>query len=563
MKKIVPVVFRLTFAAIVALIAAGFVGCTPTLKEDAVHKENTKTDVSPAPSPPSPLVMTEAEPLPMPARSKERKKLIPSMQPPSESTAPEDFNTEAYDHIDDNPFLRVTQNPLSTFSIDVDTASYANIRRFLRSGRMPPKDAVRIEEMINYFSYDYPEPRGDAPFSVHTEMASCPWEPGHRLLRIGLRGREIRDETRSPANIVFLLDVSGSMNSRNKLPLVKRGMKLLIGNLGEKDRVAIAVYAGASGLVLPSTTCIRENRGKILDALNRLNAGGSTHGSAGIRLAYDTAKENFIREGVNRVILATDGDFNVGVTNQGDLIRLIEEKAKSGIFLTVLGFGTGNLKDSTMEKLADKGNGNYGYIDTIGEARKMLGEQMNATLVTIAKDVKIQVEFNPAEVASYRLIGYENRALRAEDFNDDKKDAGEIGAGHTVTAIYELIPPGLPSETPGVDPLKYQQLSEPSENAKTGELLTVKLRYKKPDGDTSRLISVAVKNKDTSFENSSQDFRFASAVAGFGMLLRDSEHKGNAGYDQMIQMALSGKGEDGSGYRAECINLMRDARDIR
>jgi len=393
-----------------------------------------------------------------------------------EAPSPE-FDTEAYDHISDNPFLSVSQNPLSTFSVDVDTASYANIRRFLREGRMPPKDAVRIEEMINYFDYSYPPAEGDAPFSVHTEVSGCPWRPEHRLVRIGLKGREIPEKERSPGNFVFLLDVSGSMSSSNKLPLLRRAMKLLVGKLGEKDRVAITVYAGASGLVLPSTPCSGENKAKILDSLERLRSGGSTHGSEGIQLAYQTAKENFIRGGINRIILATDGDFNVGITNQGDLVRLIQEKAETGIFLTVLGFGTGNLKDSTMEKLADKGNGNYGYIDTIMEARKMLVEEMGATLITIAKDVKIQVEFNPTQVSAYRLIGYENRRLRAEDFNDDKKDAGEIGAGHTVTALYEVIPAGQPFE-PGVDPLKYQQPAQTTPAAGEGELLTVKLRYK-------------------------------------------------------------------------------------
>ena len=474
---------------------------------------------------------------------------------------PAEFNTEAYDYISDNPFLSVRQNPLSTFSIDVDTASYANIRRFLNQGRMPPKDAVRIEEMINYFSYDYPAPAEDAPFSVHTEIAACPWNPEHRLIRIGLKGREMSGKTRPPANLVFLADVSGSMSSPDKLPLLQKAMKLLVRNLEEKDRMAIAVYAGASGLVLPSTICDKKNKAKLLNAIDNLSSGGSTHGSEGIRLAYETAKENFIADGVNRVILATDGDFNVGVTNQGDLIRLIEEKAKSGIFLTVLGFGTGNLKDSTMEKLADKGNGNYGYIDSISEARKILVEETGGTLVTIAKDVKIQVEFNPAQVSEYRLIGYENRVLRAEDFNDDKKDAGEIGAGHTVTAFYELIPAGG-SLSGKVDPLKYQQPVQPSEASGTGELLTVKLRYKEPAGDTSKLLSIAVKDKDNTVENASQDFRFASAVAAFGMLLRDSPHKGNADYEEVIRLALSAKGSDEYGYRAECVSLMRNAASL-
>lgn len=470
---------------------------------------------------------------------------------------PAEFNTEAYDCISDNPFLSVRQNPLSTFSADVDTASYANIRRFLQQGRMPPKDAVRIEEMINYFSYDYPAPAEDVPFSVHTEIAGCPWNSEHRLIRIGLKGREISGKTRPPANLVFLADVSGSMSSPDKLPLLQKAMKLLVQNLEGKDRMAIAVYAGASGLALPSTTCDKANKAKLLDAIDNLRAGGSTHGSEGIRLAYETAKENFIAQGVNRVILATDGDFNVGVTNQGDLIRLIEDKAKTGIFLTVLGFGTGNLKDSAMEKLADKGNGNYGYIDSITEARKILIEEAGGTLVTIAKDVKIQIEFNPAQISEYRLIGYENRVLRAEDFNDDKKDAGEIGAGHTVTAFYELVPGQSLSDK--VDPLKYQQPVQHSEASGTGELLTVKLRYKEPGGDTSKLLSMAVKNNADTVEKASQDFRFASAVAAFGMLLRDSPYKGNITYEDVIRLALSAKGNDEYGYRAECVSLMRNA----
>ncbi len=473
-----------------------------------------------------------------------------------------EFNTEAYDYISGNSFFSVKQNPLSTFSVDVDTASYANIRRFLRDGRMPPKDAVRIEEMINYFSYTCPKPTGDDPFSVRTEVANCPWHPEHWLLRIGLKGREIPQEDRSPSNLVFLLDVSGSMDTDNKLPLLKRAMKLLVRKLEEKDRAAIVVYAGASGIVLPSTKCIEENKPEILNALERLRAGGSTHGSQGIQLAYQVAEKNFIKHGINRVILATDGDFNVGITNQGDLIRLIKEKAKTGIFLTVLGFGAGNLKDSTMEKLADKGNGNYGYIDTILEARKMLVEEMGATLITIAKDVKIQVEFNPAKVGAYRLIGYENRLLRTEDFNDDKKDAGEIGAGHTVTAMYELVPAGKAIETGSVDPLKYQKPVDLTEAAGKDELMTVKLRYKEPDGDISKLLSFVVKEDDAALEHMSQDFKFAAAVAAFGMLLRDSEHKGNSTYDNVIQLAQSGKGADEYGYRAECINIMRNAREL-
>ncbi len=369
-------------------------------------------------------------------------------------TKADGFNTEAYRHIVENPFLDVTRAPLSTFSIDVDTAAYSNTRRFLNEGRLPPKDAVRIEELINYFAYDYPQPVGDAPFSVTTEVAQCPWNSAHRLVHVGLQGKRLSRAQLPPANLVFLLDVSGSMQEPNKLPLVKSALSLLAEQLTERDRVALVVYAGSSGLVLPATT--GDRKGEILAAIERLEAGGSTNGGAGIQLAYKVAADNFIRDGINRVILATDGDFNVGVTNEGDLVRLIEAKRQSGVFLSVLGFGTGNVKDATMEQLADKGNGNYAYIDTAAEARKVLGQQLGGTLATIAKDVKLQLEFNPARAAAYRLIGYENRLLRDEDFNDDTKDAGEIGAGHTVTALYEVVPAGQEWSNPGVDPLKYQ-----------------------------------------------------------------------------------------------------------
>ncbi|UCE60967.1 MAG: von Willebrand factor type A domain-containing protein [Phycisphaerales bacterium] len=466
-------------------------------------------------------------------------------------------NTEAYDHIVHNPFLEVVQNPLSTFSIDVDTASYSNIRRFLKRGMMPPAGAVRIEEMINYFAYDYPQPDGDAPFSVNVEIGECPWKPNHRLARIGLRGFEVDADDRVAGNFVFLLDVSGSMQPANKLPLVRRAMRMLLEELSPEDYVAIVVYAGASGLVLPSTSCA--DKDTILDALESLNAGGSTNGAQGIQLAYDVAVDNFIPGGINRVILATDGDFNVGVTNQGDLIRLIEEKAASGVFLSVLGFGMGNYKDSTLEKLADKGNGNYAYIDTLNEARKVLVDQLSGTLVTIAKDVKIQIEFNPAEVAAYRLIGYENRILAAEDFNDDTKDAGEIGAGHTVTALYEIVPAGEPVDRPAVDPLKYQAVPAETRHAYTGETMTVKLRYKEPDGDTSELLEYPITDEGWTFADASDDFVFAASVASFGMLLRDSPHKGSSTFEAVVELAEQSVGEDVHGYRAEFINLVRRA----
>ncbi|MCP4707282.1 MAG: VWA domain-containing protein [Planctomycetes bacterium] len=473
-----------------------------------------------------------------------------------------EFNTEAYDRIYENSFLLVKDNPLSTFSIDVDTASYANVRRFLTENKMPPPDAVRIEELINYFRYDYAPPMDEAPFMVHSEVGPCPWSGDHKLVRIGLKGKEIPEGERPASNLVFLLDVSGSMRAANKLSLVKRAMKLLVEKLTEKDRVAIVVYAGASGLLLPSTECGGENKDKILEALARLEAGGSTHGSAGIKLAYEVGQENFIAGGTNRVILATDGDFNVGVTNQGDLIRLIEEKAKSGIFLTALGFGMGNLKDSTLEKLADKGNGNYGYIDTISEARKIFIEEMGGTLITIAKDVKIQVEFNPLEVVSYRLIGYENRLLRAEDFTDDTKDAGEIGAGHTVTAFYELIPPGEAQDADQVDPLKYQADRQLTEQAAAGELMTVKLRYKEPNGESSKELALMIEDKDKTLPEMSHDFRFAASVAAFGMLLRDSEHKGQATYEAVINLASESISEDPFGHRNKFVDLVRKARSL-
>jgi len=474
-----------------------------------------------------------------------------------------EFNTAAYDHILENPFLDAKTNPLSTFSIDVDTASYSNIRRFVNEGSLPPKDAVRVEEMINYFTYDYAQPTDQKPFAVHVDLASCPWETSHRLVRIGLKGKEIATDKRGPSNLVFLLDVSGSMTPPERLPLIKQSMRLLVEKLTENDRVAIVVYAGASGLALPSTP--GNQKEKILSALESLEPGGSTNGAEGIQLAYKVAADNFIKGGVNRVILATDGDFNVGVTNQGDLIRLIEEKAKTGVFLSVLGVGTDNLKDSTMQKLADKGNGNYAYLDSLDEARKVLVQQMNGTLVTIAKDVKIQIEFNPARVASYRLIGYEKRMLRKEDFNNDKVDAGEIGAGHTVTALYEVVPVGVSANptanVPPVDPLKYSKPEKAT--LSSDEMLTVKLRYKKPDEDKSQLIERPVLDSNAAFASTSPDFKFAAAVAEFGMLLRDSEHKGNGTFGTVLEWAQEGKGSDANGYRAGFIELVRKAQALK
>jgi len=489
-------------------------------------------------------------------------------QPPPAAracTMPATLNTESYKPIADNPFLRVTDSPLSTFSIDVDTASYANTRRFINSGRLPPADAVRIEELINYFTYDYPQPGGDAPFSVNAEMAECPWSPRHRLLRIGLRGKSIAQDRQPATNLVFLIDVSGSMQPENKLPLLQKSLSMLVRKLNANDRVAIVVYAGASGLVLPSTTGDRQDT--ILAAIDRLNAGGSTNGAAGIQLAYDTARANFMQGGVNRVILATDGDFNVGITSEGDLGRLIEEQAKSGVFLSVLGFGMDNLKDSTLETLADKGNGNYAYIDTPREARKALVEQLAGTLFTIAKDVKIQIEFNPAKVGAYRLIGYENRILAAQDFNDDRKDAGEIGAGHTVTALYEIVPVGESINAPGIDPLKYQQpqavaVAPGGAVTASNEACTVKLRYKQPDGQTSRLLEVPVTDLGNKFAAASGDFKFAAAVAGFGMQLRQSPFKGDWTLAAVQEVAQESRGNDITEYRSEFIDLVKKARGL-
>ena len=470
------------------------------------------------------------------------------------------FNTETYDRIHENPFLAAAKAPLSTFSIDVDTASYSNVRRFLNQGQLPPRGAVRIEELINYFTYTYPQPTQAAPFSTTAEVSACPWNPAHRLVHIGLQGRRIAPKQMPPRNLVFLLDVSGSMSSPNKLPLLKAALKLLVNQLTEQDRVAMVVYAGSSGLVLPSTS--GDQKQKILAALGRLQSGGSTNGGAGIQLAYKVARDNFRKGGINRVILATDGDFNVGNTSQSGLVRLIEKERNSGVFLTVLGFGMGNYKDSTMEKLADKGNGNYAYIDTINEARKVLVHEAGATLVTIAKDVKIQVEFNPARVSAYRLIGYENRMLRARDFNDDKKDAGEIGAGHTVTALYEVVPVGVKAPQAGtVDPLKYQKPAL-SAAAASGELLTLKLRYKEPAGSTSKLLSTVINDNQKDQAAASQSLRFSSAVAAFGMLLRGSAHKGQASFAMVKKLAGQSLGKDKHGYRAEFLKLVDRAATL-
>jgi len=481
------------------------------------------------------------------------------------------FHTEAYDAVEANRFLDAQGNPLSTFSIDVDTASYANVRRFLNAGQLPPAGAVRLEELVNYFPYALPQPDGDAPFSVTAEVSRAPWNEKHLLARIALKGREIAADKLPPSNLVFLIDVSGSMNEPDKLPLLQTALRGLVQRLRPTDHVAMVVYAGNSGLVLPSTS--GEDKSRIFDAIDRLEAGGSTNGAAGIELAYQTAREHFLKDGNNRVILCTDGDFNVGVTSQSELVRLIERERESGIFLSVLGFGTGNVKDSTMEKLADKGDGNYAYIDSAAEARKVLGQQMSGTLFTIAKDVKIQVEFNPATVTGYRLLGYEDRLLAKEDFNDDKKDAGEIGAGHTVTALYEIVPAGqaLPESRP-VDPLKYQTPSAQSARSATqpinhqpstiNDLFTVKLRYKAPAGGASKLLEKAVAGNAESLDKATADFRFASAVAAFAMKLRGGNDDATMDWSAIQRLARGTLGDDPGASRAEFLTLVEKAKAL-
>ncbi len=469
------------------------------------------------------------------------------------ATPPE--SREAYDAIEENGFLQTLAQPQSTFAIDVDTASYSNVRRLIRSGVKPPKGAVRLEELVNYFPYEYNEPDGDAPFSVATEIANCPWATDHQLLRVSLRGRSIGSENRKPCNIVFLLDVSGSMQAPDKLPLVKSALKMLVGELRGDDRIGVAVYAGGSGLVLDSTPV--EQSQKILAALDSLEAGGSTNGGAGIQLAYKVALANRIDGGVNRVILCTDGDFNVGMSSDSALVDLIQTEAKKGVFLSVLGFGQGNIRDSTMEKLADKGNGNYAFIDSMLEARKVLVDQVGGTLVTIAKDVKVQIDFNPNHVGAYRLLGYENRKLENQDFRDDQKDAGEIGAGHTVTAFYELVPAGVESPTGSIRPPEFVE-QKPSLASASDTMLTVNLRYKQPDSDSSRELQLRV-TKQTEAKPASGDFRFASSVLAYGMLLRDSQYSGKANWDWVISTAQENLGKDPSGLRTEFVQLAKSA----
>lgn len=536
---------RIAVCLVIAAVAVS--GCAK--KEVAKPDELVFKELAEIPSP-APMVHAKMALAPPTAM-----RMPPVPFHPDSST---EFNTESYDRVNENPFLDVIKNPLSTFSIDVDTASYTNVRRFINDGRLPPADAVRIEELVNYFTYDYPQPAKGEPFSFTTELAGTPWKSGNRLLLVGLQGVRIPVDKLPPANLVFLIDVSGSMDEENKLPLLVKSFKLLVNQLRPQDRVAIVVYAGRAGLVLPSTS--GSEKQKIVAALDSLQAGGSTAGGQGIQLAYQVARENFMKRGNNRVILATDGDFNVGASSDAEMERLIEEKRKDGVFLSVLGFGMGNYKDSKMQKLADRGNGNYAYIDTLLEAKKVLLSQFGGTLMTIAKDVKMQVEFNPAQVKAYRLIGYEKRMLRAEDFADDKKDAGELGSGHTVTALYEIVP--ADGAAAGGQELTYQT-TRVKDSAKTSaELATIRFRYKKPHEETSKEL---VRKIPAVVTKTGKNIGFAAAVAEWGMLLRNSEHKGSASYAQVLGLARAAKGADDEGYRAEFIRLveMTELLDVK
>ncbi|VXB56660.1 conserved hypothetical protein [Flavobacterium sp. 9AF] len=463
-------------------------------------------------------------------------------------------NNESYAEVEESPFQSPKENPLSTFSIDVDNASYTNIRRFINNGQKVPKDAVRVEEMINFFTYNYPEPNDNVPFSINAEYSDSPWNKNHKLLKIGLQGKNIPTTHLPNSNFVFLIDVSGSMSDENKLPLLKESMKILVKQLRKEDKVSIVVYAGAAGVVLPPTS--GDEKEEIIDAFENLSAGGSTAGGAGIELAYKLAEQNFIKEGNNRVIIATDGDFNVGTSSDTDITKLIEQKRKTGVFLTVLGFGMGNYKDSKMEILADKGNGNYAYIDNIQEANRFLGKEFKGAMFAIAKDVKIQIEFNPKNVQAYRLIGYENRKLNDEDFKNDAIDAGELGSGHTVTALYEIIPKGVESNYT-ISQLKYSKnTTEVEKSAYNNELATVKFRYKKPDENNSKEVIKTIENGSIPLEKSSADFKFCTAVAWFGLKLKESKYISNTTTEDIKMLAKKGLTNDEEGYKTEFIRLM-------
>ncbi len=487
----------------------------------------------------------------------------PSYSPPPPVIVyyPWDINTEDYAKIDESGFHSVLSSPLSTFSVDVDAASYSNIRRFINNGQLPPGDAVRIEEMINYFKYDYPQPGDNIPFSIVTEISTCPWDITHRLVQIGLKGKEIDDGNLPPSNLVFLLDVSGSMADPDKLPLIKSAFRLLVDRLRKEDKISIVTYRQTASVALRPTS--GDKKDKILDAINDLQAGGSTAGWAGIQLAYEMADENFKERGNNRIILATDGDFNVGPTDNEQLVKMVDEKKEAGIFFSVLGFGEGNLKDARLEQLADHGNGNYYYIDNLLEAQKVFINQMAGTLLTIAKDVKIQVEFNPVRAKAYRLIGYENRTLAKEDFNNDRKDAGDMGAGHSVTALYEVIPADSDAEFADVDSLRYQVTSLRPEAGDSPELMNLKIRYKAPNDTVSRLITHPIIDQGFEFAKTSNNFRFAAAVAEFGMILRDSKFKNDINYDDIMALATQSKGDDADGYRAEFVRLVEVCKSLK
>ena len=481
---------------------------------------------------------------------------------------PIEGNTERYGQYLENTYQIASKEALSTFSIDVDTASYTNIRRKLQNGYFPHKDAVRIEEMINYFDYDYPQPEAGRPFSVTTEVADCPWNPGNKLVKIGLQGKEVKVDKRPSSNLVFLIDVSGSMSSSDKLPLLKEGFQKMVAQLNEKDRVGIVVYAGNAGVVLEPTVCDERGRDLVIGALARLNSGGSTNGAGGINEAYKLVQKNFIPGGTNRVILATDGDFNVGVSHDKGLIGLVKEKAKEKAYLTVLGFGQGNLNDRMMEEISNKGNGNYYFIDSAKESTKVLCEKISSTLVTIAKDVKIQVDFNPDNVHSYRLVGYDNRRLKNEDFNDDKKDAGEIGAGHSVTAFYEIVPVGSANARPKVEGSKYTPVEKEEEapavkRVFSDELLTVRLRYKSPEGGPSTLVKYPVKNNSSKFSDASKDFIFSSSIAAFGMVLKGSEYVGETTYADIDRWISQSKSTKENEDRVELLDLVRQAQRMK
>jgi Ca-activated chloride channel homolog len=471
-------------------------------------------------------------------------------------------NDESYSPIIENQFINPVTTPLSTFATDVDAASYANVRRYVNSGQLPPKNAVRIEEMINYFKYDLPEPAAGKPVAIKAEVATAPWNAKHQLVRIGLKAKTIDNAKLPPSNLVFLIDVSGSMSPDNRLPLVKTSLKMLVDQLRPVDHVAMVVYAGAAGLVLPSTP--GDQKQKIKDAIDQLGAGGSTAGGAGIKLAYNIARQNFKKGGNNRIVMATDGDFNVGLSSDRDMEQLIEVERESGVSISILGFGMGNYKDSKMELLADKGHGNYAYIDNVTEATRSMVTEFGGTLFTVAKDVKLQVEFNPAKVQAYRLLGYEDRLLAKEDFNNDAKLGGDMGVGHNVTALYEIIPVGVKDDmfAGGVDPLKYQKEPKTEIKNASDELMTVKFRYKDPNADVSKMESIVVENKTIELNNSSEDMRFAAALAEYGLLLRNSQFKQSSNFNQVITLAKGAKGKDEQGYRAEFIRLAESTRDM-